>query len=306
LETCRCKSPLYFAYQEIPYRKKYTLEKDHIFPYAALKANGYNVDDRFKYALAQEVTNRAILTKLENRGKSDTAAKDYLVEAKKQFPSALKKQCIPADESLWEMSRFEEFLSARRSLLATRLNVFLDGITSMESKHGTVSIEDIIAEGEHDGLEFKSSLRWDTNQGKINSDLEKVVLKAVAAFNNGFGDGGKLILGVDDERSVLGLENDYSTLKGNSRDALELHLRNLIATEWGIQYSASNIGVTFYDVGGQDVCMIDIRKGSKPLFVKVTEKSGVKAEKFYARSGNSSPPIVNPSEIAEYISNRFK
>ena len=52
--------------------KKYTLEKDHIFPYAALKANGYDVEDQFKYALAQEVTNRAILTQLENRGKSDT------------------------------------------------------------------------------------------------------------------------------------------------------------------------------------------------------------------------------------------
>ena len=286
--------------------KKYTLEKDHIFPYAALKANGYDVEDRFKYALAQEVTNRAILTKLENRGKSDTAAIDYLTEAKKQFPSALKKQCIPMDESLWVMPRFEDFLSARRSLLATQLNTFLDGITSMEAKHGTVSIEDIIAEGEHDGLEFKSSLRWDTTEGKLNTDLEKVVLKTIAAFNNGFGDGGKLILGVDDDRNILGLENDYSTLKGNSRDAFELHLRNLIATEWSIDYSAANISVTFYDVGGQDVCMIDIRKGSKPLFVKIAEKSGAKVEKFYARSGNSSPPVVNPSEITEYISKRFK
>ena len=110
---------------------------------------------------------------------------------------------------------------------------------------------------------------------------------------------------MDDERNVVGLENDYSTLKGNSRDAFELHLRALISTEWSIDYSSANISVKFYDVGGQDVCMIDIRKGSKPLFVKTTEKSGAKAEKFYARSGNSSPPVVSPSEITEYISKRF-
>lgn len=32
--------------------KKYALEKDHIFPYATLKANGYDIKNRFKYALA--------------------------------------------------------------------------------------------------------------------------------------------------------------------------------------------------------------------------------------------------------------
>lgn len=58
----------------------------------------------------------------------------------------------------------------------------------------------------------------------------------------------------------------------------------------------NDISVTFYDVGGQNVGTI---KGSKPLFVKVAEKSGAKVEKFYARSGNSSPPVVNP------VSNRI-
>jgi hypothetical protein len=286
--------------------KKYALEKDHIFPYAALKANGYDVEDRFKYALAQEITNRAILTQVENRGKSDTAAKDYLTEAKKAFPSALKKQSIPEDEALWAMPRFEDFLVARRSLLSTGLNKFLDEITNMEAKHGTIGVEDIISEGEHDGLEFKSSLRWDTDEGKLNTDLEKVVLKAIAAFNNGYGDGSRLIVGVDDDRNVLGLENDYSTLKGNSRDAFELHLRNLIATEWGVEYGAASIRVTFHETAGQDVCLVDIRKGTKPLFVKMADKSGAKVERFFTRSGNSSPPIVNPSEIADYIDKRFQ
>jgi hypothetical protein len=41
---------------------KYQLELDHIFPYSKLKEAGYGMGNRVKYALAQELTNRAILT----------------------------------------------------------------------------------------------------------------------------------------------------------------------------------------------------------------------------------------------------
>ncbi|RWP54408.1 MAG: DUF262 domain-containing protein [Mesorhizobium sp.] len=285
--------------------KKYILEKDHIFPYAALKANGYDVEDRFKYALAQEVTNRAILTQLENRGKSDTAASDYLREANKHFPTALKKQCIPTDETLWEMPAYEKFLAARRTILTRELNAFLKNITVMDTKRGALDMEDIIAEGEHDGLEFKSSLRWDTDESRLNKDLEGVVLKTIAAFNNGYGDGGRLIIGVNDDQKVLGLENDYSTLSGADRDAFERHLRSLISSEWGVEYVAAKVAVSFEQVQGLDVCIVDVVRGTKPLFVNTTNKNGVKAERFFVRSGNLSAPIESPSEIASYIKARF-
>jgi hypothetical protein len=285
--------------------KKYVLEKDHIFPYAALKANGYDVDDRFKYALAQEITNRAILTQVENRGKSDTAAADYLREAHQKFPSALKKQCIPNDEALWPLDRFESFLATRRTMLAKELNAFLKGITEMEIRHGSIDIADIIAEGEHDGLEFKSSLRWDTKENRLNKDLEKVILKTIAAFNNGYGDGGRLIIGVDDDQNVLGLDNDYSTLNGNDRDAFQLHLRNLVSSEWGPEYAAACLTIGFHDLQGLDICTVNVKRGTKPLFVKVADKTGAKTERFFVRSGNLSSPIDQASEIAGYIQRRF-
>lgn len=48
---------------------KYQLEYDHIFPFSQLKKAGYGKGNRFKYALAQELTNRAILTQIANRTK---------------------------------------------------------------------------------------------------------------------------------------------------------------------------------------------------------------------------------------------
>ena len=50
--------------------KRYALEWDHIFPYSVLKENGYDLNNRFKYSLAHEITNRVILTQTANRTKS--------------------------------------------------------------------------------------------------------------------------------------------------------------------------------------------------------------------------------------------
>lgn len=245
------------------------------------------------------------MSSVENRGKSDNAAREYLEHANKNFPSALGKQCIPDDPNLWEISNFEEFLSLRRSALSDELNEFLSGITEMDLAQGLTDIVDIISEGEHDALEFKSSLRWDTKENCLNKDLEKVILKTVAAFNNSYGEGCTLLIGVDDDGNILGLENDFSTLNGEDSDAFELHLRNLLNSEFGTEFTARNIRIRFYEVSEKLVCSIDIAKGLKPLFVKFTDKSGVKTEKFFVRSGNMSQPMTSPSEITEYTSKRF-
>jgi hypothetical protein len=50
----------------------YALEWDHIFSYSLLTKNGY--PDR----LSQEITNRAVLTMVANRTKSDRTAEEYL------------------------------------------------------------------------------------------------------------------------------------------------------------------------------------------------------------------------------------
>jgi predicted HTH transcriptional regulator len=176
----------------------------------------------------------------------------------------------------------------------------------MDTAKAEVSISDMITEGEHDGLEFKSSMRWDTKQNGLNKSLEKILLKTIAAFNNGYGDGGTLIIGVDDDGAILGLENDLNTLKGDDADAYESHLRNLVSAEFGIEYAASSIRVNFHEVLGLIVCAVTVSKGTAPLFVKDFDKNGAKIEKFFVRAGNASDPISNPSDISNYISKRFK
>jgi len=141
--------------------EKYQLENDHIFPSAILKSRGYNRDNRLKYQLAQELTNRALLTQTANRKKSDNSAEEYLSSIKEMSPGALQKQCIPDDENLWKLDNFEEFLDERRSTLASEFNSFLDNLASEDNEsYGEITTEELIQQGESDDLEFKQSLRW--------------------------------------------------------------------------------------------------------------------------------------------------
>jgi hypothetical protein len=281
---------------------KYQLERDHIFPYSKLKDAGYGEGNRVKYALAQELTNRAILTQVANRTKSATHAADYLASVKAKFPKALELQCIPENTELWKIENYEQFLEERRKMLAKSLNAFLEKITATEETVAPVSLEDLIAEGESDELEFKSTLRWDLKEGTVSKKLEEVVMKTVAAFANS--QGGTLLLGVSDEGEVLGLESDYHSLGGVDRDKFELHLRNLLNQQFGTGFVTSKIVIKFHAVGEKEVCQIETSPAKDPVIVTLKDKNGQSAEKFYARSGNSSQEIPL-SEMNAYIKDRF-
>jgi hypothetical protein len=281
---------------------KYQLERDHIFPYSKLKEVGYGEGNRVKYALAQELTNRAFLTQVGNRSKSAAHAADYLAEVKQRFPKALELQCIPEDPELWKIENYELFLEERRKMLAMNLNVFLDKITATEETVAPVSLEDLIAEGESDELEFKSTLRWDVKEGTINKKLEEVIMKTVAAFANS--QGGTLLIGVSDDGEVLGLEPDYHSLGGVDCDKFELHLRNLLNHQFGTGFVTNRVAIKFNAVGDKEVCLIKTTAAREPVILKVKDKNGQATEKFYARSGNSSQEIPL-SEMNAFIKERF-
>ena len=282
--------------------KKYTLENDHIFPYSKLKAQGFGQENRLKYSLAQELTNRAILTQIANRSKSATDAKAYLADVKERFPDSLALQCVPEDPALWEIENYELFLQTRRATLASNLNTFLKGITDTKPPEAAITLEELIAEGEDEELEFKSSLRWDFKEQATNKKLEDVIVKTVAAFANS--QGGTLLIGVSDSGEILGLEGDYLSLGGANRDKFELHLRNLLNSAFGAAFVSSKLKVLFPAVGEVEICQVDVRPSIKPLVLTVRDKNGVGQEKFYVRSGNSSQEL-SLAEVPSYLAERF-
>jgi hypothetical protein len=282
--------------------RKYQLEKDHIFPSAVLKKNGYGRENRSKYALAQELTNRALLTQVANRRKSDMGASEYLSGIKEKSPKLLDGQLIPENEALWSVDQYESFLSARRRLLSEHLNTYLNGLaTEVEADYGSVSIEELISEGESGNLEFKSSLRWDYRQGCVNKKLESVIVKTVAAFANS--EGGALLIGVDDDGNILGLDNDCASLKGGDIDYFEIHVRNLLNQGMGTAFVASSVKFVFPTIGDKEVCQIDVGSSADPIMLAVND-GGKNVQKFYVRSGNTSQEL-SMTEFNSYQKGRF-
>jgi hypothetical protein len=283
--------------------KKYALENDHIFPFSKLRDAGYGKENRIKYSLAQELTNRAILTQIANRAKSATTAADYLAEIAARDPDALARQCVPGDPELWKTENYEKFLERRRTMLATELNAFLESITETDLAKAPITLAEMIAEGESEELEFKQTLRWDTREGRINKGLEDVVIKTVAAFANSHG-GGTLLLGVTDAGEVAGLDPDYSSLGDADRDRFEIHLRNLFAEAFGQAFTTSKLRISFPEVGGVEICQIDVWPADQAIIVKGRDKNGTPFQKLYVRSGNSSPEMPL-SEVQGFLARRF-
>jgi hypothetical protein len=273
---------------------QHKLEFHHFFPKALLTKAGYSVRE------TDDVANLTFVSGKTNRKISDRAPEIYAAEIRaKAGDGPFDDQCIPVGPDLWSVTRYRDFLAARRIQIAEGLNHFLLGDRLQAKK--ALSIDDLCGLPESKTLEFKSTLRWDTKQGKPNKTLELVVLKSIAAFNNS--EGGTLLIGVSDDGTVLGLADDYKTL-GVDSDGFERHLRGLIHNAWSVVHGAP-ISIRFEKRAGLEVCAVDVRAGAYPFFLVVVDKTGAKAEKLFVRAGNASVPIETASELASYINRRF-
>lgn len=280
--------------------KQYALERDHIFPTKVLKMHGYGQEDTERYALAQEISNRMILTQVANRQKSDIEPAVYLKDAKEKFPSALWKQCVPEDPALWTVGRFEDFLAERRRLIAEAINSRVESLVAEPVTPMVVTVEELIDSGESGELEFKQTLRWDVEKGQVNKALEEAVSKAIAAFANS--DGGTLLIGVHDTEGPIGLQRDLA-VTGGDRDGFELALTNMLQKQFGEAFKATKVKVSFPVAAGTEICRVDVARVEELVPIMTTGKDGQKSRRVYVRSGNSSQELPS-HEVQRYVAAR--
>jgi AAA+ ATPase superfamily predicted ATPase len=155
---------------------------------------------------------------------------------------------------------------------------------------GADEIFEILSKDESTNLEFKSSLRWDVRENKKNEELEIACLKTIAAFLNTHG--GTLIIGVDDEQNVLGLEQDYQTLKWPNKDGFERHLYSIVKSRIGTEF-CELFTVGFPIAKGFEICKVVVQPTAIPAFVD--------REKLYFRTGNSTDFAKTNQDAYKYI-----
>ncbi|MEC4805514.1 MAG: putative DNA binding domain-containing protein [Jaaginema sp. PMC 1079.18] len=153
-------------------------------------------------------------------------------------------------------------------------------------------ISDLIQLEESDRLEFKSTLQWDVRQNTKNPQLQNSSLKTIVAFLNTLG--GTLIIGVEDDGNVLGLDLDLNCFKKGSLDLFERHLTQLIQNKIGIKFMPY-IKIRFANIEGKDVCGVYVNQSPKRAFLK--KDNGIE---LYVRTGNSTRLLSVP-EVYDYL-----
>jgi hypothetical protein len=266
------------------------IEFHHIFPKSTLKSAGYERSE------INEIANMAFVGGSTNRRIGVTPAERSLAEVRKeQGDASLAAHCVPLHEELWKTENYRAFLEHRRAELAEAINEFIQGRSDEEV---TVDIDGLIAGGENELVEFKSSVRWDYREKRINKGLEIIVAKTVAAFLNG--KGGTLLIGVDDSGAAVGLQADYATLgKRPDRDGYQQMLVQLVSSTLG-KAACANLSVSFHPIQGTEVCAVRVAASAVPVYFDDGNES-----RLYVRLGNTSRELTG-REMADYLKTRWK
>jgi len=182
-----------------------------------------------------------------------------------------------------------------------------------EVRHAS-NIEALIAAGESDSIEFKSSLHHrhgplppelqtqverkvlppERAESEVQKRLRTEVTKTVAAFLNT--DGGTLLIGVSDSGTVLGIEPDFKHFPARKRnpDAWLLSLKDVIVKALGrAVWSAVHVSLIRHGPGTVAVVHCPPRASE-------TWHSDDAGERFYMRAANATHQLDGPS-LLRYI-----
>jgi len=258
----------------------------HFFPKAYLRKNNIGNEN----SLVNITLVSADLNKRKIKAKAPSIyIKDFLDE-NDDLPVSLKSHLINDLDDFGVMSDdYLVFLEKRANAIFKELKSRIELQHKEDSKQD--EIKELILGGENDKLEIKSTLRFDLGENNVNKKLEYVIAKTISAFLNT--EGGTLIIGVDDDGNILGLEKDFKTLSKQDKDGFELHLRQVIKKYLGENFE-KYIKITFPKVDEKEICVVKILKSGKPVFVQYEGD-----EQFFVRNGNSSIP-KSRQEQSEY------
>ena len=149
----------------------------------------------------------------------------------------------------------------------------------------------LIKAGESNTLEFKSTMRMNLKTGKVGKEIALAWLKTVAAFMNT--DGGYLIIGVDDNGGILGIDAD----EFENQDKCRLHFKNLINQHIGLEFSKF-LNFDILSMDGKSIILIECERSGEPVFLNTKNE-----EAFYIRSGPSSVKL-STSKVLKYMEHR--
>ena len=264
-----------------------------------------------------------IIARINERFGTDWTEEDQLVfEAAAQDlvkDDEIRNQAINNDEATFRdhvfAGQFEKALVSRHDRNEKVVFTYLDSkemqtavaavYAAKVQKQAIVAHQQICPIGDLFGpdreslyLEYKSTLRWDIKQQQKSKIIENASIKTIAGFANSRY-GGTLLIGVADDGSIHGLEDDYKTFSKRGQvgdhDLWGQHLQNLIHHRLG-DYALSLVTWVFHKINGNDLARINVNPSAHPIY----DTKG-KVQTFWHRT----PVSTNGKERARIIATRW-
>ena len=272
-----------------------SIERHHLFPKAYLSKQG--VVGRTQ---TNQIANYAYVEWSDNIKIGAAAPTDYVP----QFEAAMRDAAV-AETTMhhtyrlhalpigWQTMEYTEFLSARRELMAALIREGFAAIgelkPSLTPTGSDLDIPALVAGGEGDDVEFKSTLRMNLHTGNKDAKMEHAVVKTISGFLNQ--KGGTLIIGVHDDGTAVGVEADQF----ESEDKMNLHLTNLVNAQLGEAVWA-NIHANFEDFGSARVMTVRCEPASQAIYDK--------SKRLFVRTGHATHEL-SAQEAVHFVQERF-
>lgn len=262
-----------------------SIERHHLFPKAYLATKGVTARSQ-----VNAIANMAFLDWSDNVAANMDSPSSYWPALTYQMaPDRLEKHrrwhALPVG---WEQLDYSTFLEKRRSLIA---KVVRDGFECLRDDvvaDRPLTLAELLESGESDRLEYKSTARWNLHTCGADKRIEHAIVKTVCGFLNA--EGGTLLIGVGDDGTVLGLDDDMKTLRARGhRDGYQLFLRQCLDDNLSLP-TAGIVRIRFEQVAGADVCVVATGAAGKPVFSKAREGTAVPNE-FWVRVGNATKQL---------------
>jgi serine/threonine protein kinase len=160
-------------------------------------------------------------------------------------------------------------------------------------------LELLIAGGESASLEFKQTMRWDTELQKRSPEVLKASVKTVCGFlNTG---GGTLLIGVADGGEPTGLQDDLQDFSDKKTvDSFELKFRDALSKNLSPDPNQL-VTLSFPYCNGVQICRVDVSQSPRPVFLAV---KGALPE-FFVRRGNASD-LLDVRQACEFVLDHWR
>jgi hypothetical protein len=143
--------------------------------------------------------------------------------------------------------------------------------------------------------EYKSSFKYDYKTKSPNPTLVKEVVTTIQGFLNS--DGGRLVIGVSNNKELLGIENDLKIL--GDWDKFQLAIQDVLRIN-SDKPLAEFINIKKVKKSGKELCVITVRPYPKPVFFI----EGNNQDEMYIREGNCTSKLTT-KQAFDYITSHW-